>query len=136
MPGLRLPGGLAHRPAERQSRRDRAGRCLGGRRAGRDDLLAGAPWPKDVPDAQAFIARYRAISSGAEPGPYAWATYQATRLLFDAMERSQGDMTRRGVGAQLARDFDARGMRPAPVYLYRLDDQGQPVLHQPRRNSG
>ena len=89
---------------------------------------AGAPWPKDVPDAQAFIANYRAISSGVEPGPYAWATYQATSLLFGAMERSQGDMTRRGVGAQLARDFDARGMRPAPAYVYRLDDLGRPVL--------
>jgi ABC-type branched-subunit amino acid transport system substrate-binding protein len=50
-------------------------------------FAAGAPWPKDMPDAQSFIVSYRSVSNGAEPGPYAWSTYQAAQLLFDAMAR-------------------------------------------------
>jgi ABC-type branched-subunit amino acid transport system substrate-binding protein len=89
----------------------------------------GARWPQDAPDAQAFIARYRAASNGVEPGPYAWATYEAVNGLFAALERSGGSgVTRRAVGARLARDFDARGVRPSPVFMYRLDERGRPVL--------
>jgi ABC-type branched-subunit amino acid transport system substrate-binding protein len=88
----------------------------------------GARWPQDVPDAQAFIANYRVVSNGAEPGPCAWATYEAVTLLFDALERSgRWGLTRRAVGAQLAREFDPRGMRSSPVFVYRLDERGRPV---------
>ncbi len=93
-------------------------------------FASGAPWPRDVPEAQPFIANYRAASNGAEPGPYAWATYRAVQMLFDAMARERGNLTRRGIGAQLAaRGFDARGVLPnAPVHVYRLDPSGQPML--------
>jgi ABC-type branched-subunit amino acid transport system substrate-binding protein len=94
-------------------------------------FVSGAPWPRDVPEAQPFIANYRAASNGAEPGPYAWATYQAVQMLFDAMAREPGKLTRRGTGAQLATRFSAQGILPnAPVYVYRLDPSGQPVLRR------
>jgi ABC-type branched-subunit amino acid transport system substrate-binding protein len=94
-------------------------------------FASGAPWPRDVPEAQPFIANYRAVSNGAEPGPYAWATYQAVQMLFDAMAREPGKLTRRGTGAQLATLFSAQGILPnAPVYVYRLDPSGQPVLRR------
>ena len=90
-----------------------------------------APWPRDVPEARQFIANYRTVSNGAEPGPYAWATYQAVQMLFEAMAREPGRLTRRGTGAQLARRFSAQGTLPnVPVYVYRLDSQGQPVLQR------
>jgi ABC-type branched-subunit amino acid transport system substrate-binding protein len=90
----------------------------------------GVLWPGDAPNAQAFIAGYRQVSNGSEPGPYAWATYQAAQMLFDAMARASGDMTRRRIGAELAASgFDARGIRPnVPVYTYRLDEAGRPRL--------
>jgi ABC-type branched-subunit amino acid transport system substrate-binding protein len=94
-------------------------------------FASGAPWPHDVPEAQPFIANYRAVSNGAEPGPYAWATYQAVQMLFDAMAHEPGAPTRRGAGAQLAMRFNAQGILPdAPVYVYRLDPSGQPVLRR------
>jgi ABC-type branched-subunit amino acid transport system substrate-binding protein len=94
-------------------------------------FVSGAPWPRDVPEAQPFIANYRAVSNGAEPGPYAWATYQAVQMLFDAMAHEPGAPTRRGAGAQLAMRFSAQGILPnAPVYVYRLDPSGQPVLRR------
>jgi ABC-type branched-subunit amino acid transport system substrate-binding protein len=92
-------------------------------------VRAGAPWPQDIPEAQQFVARYRAVSNGAEPGPYAWATYQAAQMLFDAIARAPGSPTRRGVGAQLAAHFDAHGALPdAPTYWYRVETDGRPVL--------
>jgi len=94
-------------------------------------FASGAPWPSDVPEAQPFIANYRTVSNGAEPGPYAWATYQAVQILFDAMAREPGGLSRRGTGAQLARRFSAQGILPnVPVYVYRLDSHGQPVLQR------
>ncbi len=94
-------------------------------------LVTGALWPRDVPGAQQFISGYRAVSNGAEPGPYAWATYQATQMLFEAMARVRGGPTRRQVGAQLAARFDARGMLPGvPTYRYRMDGNGLPVLQR------
>jgi ABC-type branched-subunit amino acid transport system substrate-binding protein len=93
-------------------------------------FLTGAPWPRDVKDTQGFIASYRAVANGVEPGPYALATYNAMQTLLDAMSRAPAPITRIGVGLQLARRFDRRGMiePAAPVYAYRLDDNGQPVL--------
>jgi len=92
-------------------------------------ILTGVPWPRDVPEAQQFIANYRSVSNGAEPGPYAWATYQATQMLFEAMANAPGGPTRLAVGAQLAARFDARGMSPgAPVYIYDVDADGPPKL--------
>ena len=94
-------------------------------------FAAGAPWPKDVPDAQSFIALYRSVSNGAEPGPYAWATYQAAQMLFDAMARAPGSLTRHGVGAQLAARFDAHGaLSNVPLYWYRVEADGQPTLQR------
>jgi len=94
-------------------------------------FATGAPWPRDVPEAQQFIANYRTVSNGMEPGPYAWATYQAVQMLFDAMAREPGGLSRRGTGAQLARRFSAQGILPnVPVCVYRLDSHGQPVLQR------
>ena len=103
-----------------------AGRVLSGTLVGVD-----APWPQDVPEAQPFIARYRVVSNGLEPGPYAWATYQAAQMLFDAIGRAPGGPTRRSVGAQLAAHFDARGALPGvPTYWYRVETDGPPELLQ------
>jgi len=94
-------------------------------------FVSGAPWPRDVPEAQQFIANYKTVSNGAEPGPYAWATYQAVQMLFDAMAREPDGLTRRETGAQIARRFSAQGiLLNMPVYVYRLDSQGQPVLQR------
>ena len=94
-------------------------------------FAAGAPWPKDISAARQFIASYRVVSNGAEPGPYAWATYLAVQMLFDAMARTPGGLARRGVGAQLAARFDARGALPnVPAYWYRVEADGQPVLQR------
>jgi ABC-type branched-subunit amino acid transport system substrate-binding protein len=95
-------------------------------------FATGAPWPNDIQGTQQFIANYRTVSNGAEPGPYAWATYQAAQMLFDAMAHAPGNLTRREVGTQLAtRWFDARGVLPAvPVYTYRVSESGRPVLQQ------
>jgi ABC-type branched-subunit amino acid transport system substrate-binding protein len=96
-----------------------AGRVLSGTL-----VSVGAPWPQDVPEAQPFIARYRVVSNGLEPGPYAWATYQAAQMLFDAIGRAPG-------GAQLAAHFDARGVLPGvPTYWYRVETDGPPELLQ------
>lgn len=93
-------------------------------------FFAGAPWPRDLPAAWQFVASYRAVSNGVEPGPYAWATYQAVQMLFDAMAHGP---TRRRVGAQLATQFNARGMlADAPTYVYRVDESGRPVLEGSR----
>ena len=100
--------------------------------ATRTTFVTGAPWPAHVPGAERFIARYRAVSSGIEPGPYALATYEAVQILFDAMAFAPGQLTRGSVGAKLAVRFDSRGiLLGVPLYVYRLDDQGRPVL-QPR----
>jgi ABC-type branched-subunit amino acid transport system substrate-binding protein len=95
-------------------------------------FASGAPWPRDVPEAQPFITNYRAVSNGTEPGPYAWATYQTVQMLFDAMAREPGAPTRGGTGAQLAtRGFDAHGVLPGvPVYFYRMNESGWPVLQR------
>jgi ABC-type branched-subunit amino acid transport system substrate-binding protein len=94
-------------------------------------FTVGAPWPRDVPGAQQFMADYEAVSNGVEPGPYAWATYRAVQMLFDAMAREPGGLTRRETGAQLARQFSAQGiLSDVPVYIYRLDSLGRPVLQR------
>ncbi len=94
-------------------------------------VAVGAPWPHDVPQARQFIARYRVVSNGVEPGPYAWATYQAAQMLFDAIGRAPGSPIRRGVGVQLAAHFDARGTLPdVPTYWYRVQTDGPPELLQ------
>jgi len=105
-----------------------------------DDVLAGgvltgtlvgtgAPWPQDVPEARQFVVRYRAVSNGAEPGPYAWATYQAAQMLFDAIARAPDRPTRRAAGVQLAAQFDAHGALPdVPVTWYRVETGGLPAL--------
>ena len=92
-------------------------------------FVTGAPWPRDVQDAQGFIASYRAVSNGIEPGPYALATFHSVQALLDAMAQVPAHITRSSVGAQLALHFDQRGIQPdVPVYVYRLDDNRQPVL--------
>jgi len=108
-----------------------------------DDVLAGltpngtifatgAPWPRDVKNAQGvsdFIVSYRAVSNGIEPGPYALATFYSVQMLLDALAHAPGRLTRNNVGAQLAARFDKQGIQPdVPLYLYRIDDKGQPVL--------
>jgi ABC-type branched-subunit amino acid transport system substrate-binding protein len=93
-------------------------------------FATGTPWPTDEPAAQDFIATYRKASNGAEPGPNAWATYQATQMLFNALANAKGNPTRYDVGAQLAaQGFNARGTLPnVPVYWYRVDEKGRPLL--------
>ena len=94
-------------------------------------LVTGAPWPQDVPGAEPFIARYRAISGGVEPGPYAWATYQAVQMLFEAMASVPGEPTRPQVGAQLAARFDGQGVLPGvTTWVYRVGGTGRPELQR------
>ena len=94
-------------------------------------LVTGAPWPQDVPGAEPFIANYRAISGGVEPGPYAWATYRAVQMLFEAMASVSGEPTRPQVGAQLAARFDGRGALPGVMtFVYRVEGTGRPVLQR------
>jgi len=88
-------------------------------------VATGAPWPRDVPEARSFIANYRAVAGGAEPGPDAWATYQAGRMGWEARAQA-GQPARRAIGAQLAARFGAQGSWPnVPVYVYHLEP-GQP----------
>ena len=92
-------------------------------------FASGVPWPQDVPEAQQFIANYHSVSNGIEPGPYAWATYQAAQMLFDAMADAQDGLTRRAVGGRLAARFDAHGTLPnVPAYWYRVEVGGRPSL--------
>ncbi len=87
-------------------------------------------WPRDltgVPSAGQFVQDYVTVSGGAQPGPYAWATYQATQTLFEALRA--GGHTRRDVGTALATHYDGRGMLPgALAYRYRVEGPGQVVL--------
>jgi ABC-type branched-subunit amino acid transport system substrate-binding protein len=94
-------------------------------------LVTGAPWPQDVAGAEPFIASYRAVSGGVEPGPYAWATYQAVQMLFEAMASVPGEPTRAQVGAQLAARFDGQGVLPGvTTFVYRVDGTGRPLLQR------
>lgn len=91
-------------------------------------FATGAPWPQDVTGSGQFIADYKAVSGEVSPGPYAWAAYQATRALLDAARRdiqANGKPSRDGVEKQLRDVLDGKA---APVYLYRYDATGQPVL--------
>jgi ABC-type branched-subunit amino acid transport system substrate-binding protein len=94
-------------------------------------LVTGAPWPQDVAGAEPFIASYRAVSGGVEPGPYAWATFQAVQMLFEAMTSVPGEPTRVQVGAQLAARFDGQGVLPGvTAWIYRVEGAGRPVLQR------
>lgn len=68
-------------------------------------FIAAAPFPADSAD-PSFADRYRAISNGVEPRPYAVLAYDATRILFDAIARdakANGQPARAGVAAALTR---------------------------------
>lgn len=94
-------------------------------------FMTGAPWPQDVAGAEPFIADYRAVSGGVEPGPYAWATYRAVQMLFEAMASVPGEPTRPQVGAQLAAHFDGRGALPGvTTFVYRVEGTSRPVLQR------
>lgn len=111
---------------------------------GLDDVLAGVvptgtvfvtgtPWPAHLSDMNLgmFIARYREVAHGAEPGPCALATRDAIQMVLAAMDSAPGPLTRRSLGAQLAKEFDSRGrLADAPVFVYRWDGAGRPVLLQ------
>ncbi len=67
-------------------------------------VIAPAPLPADSAD-PAFADRYRAISNGVEPLFNAVLSYDAARLLFDAIAqdvKANGKPTRAGVAAALA----------------------------------
>lgn len=99
-------------------------------------FVTGAPWPQDAPGAGSFVADYTSVSGGAPPGPYAWAAYQAARVLFEAVGRdiqSGGRPSREGVHKQLCAVHPCLGSQSspgltAPVYVYRYDAAGRPVL--------
>lgn len=77
---------------------------LGGMAAEGVAFVAAAPYPADSAD-PGFADRYRAISNGVEPRSNAVLAYDATRLLFAAIEASVsagGHPTREGVAAALA----------------------------------
>ncbi len=92
-------------------------------------FATGAPWPHDVAGSDQFIAKYKAVSGGTPPGPYAWATYQAALVLLRAVEQdiqANGSPSRRGVQEQLCVVHACGAPRQAPVYVYRYDAAGQP----------
>jgi len=85
-------------------------------------VLAPAPLPADSAD-PTFAERYRAISNGVEPRAYAVLAYDATHLLFAALERAtqtNGTPTRAGVTAALRR-MDYTGLSGA----FHFDDRHQ-----------
>jgi len=61
------------------------------------------PFPTDVPGGEAFATGYRESSQGVEPGPLALPTYEATRLVLEALGRaaSGGEPNRAGVWTAL-----------------------------------
>ncbi len=91
-------------------------------------FVTGAPWPQDLPGTEAFVADYQAVAGGAAPGPYAWAAYRAAQVPLEAVGRdlqAHGAPSRGGVDGQL-RALVAGS--ESPVYLYRYEAAGRPVL--------
>lgn len=101
-----------------------SGRMLGGPALAPADFVAVAgqaaagtvfvtPWPlpRDVAGGHDFLAAYRRVSDGTEPGPLALPAYEATWVLLEALERAgaEGELGRQGVAAALA-DVERRGL--------------------------
>jgi hypothetical protein len=91
-------------------------------------LASGALCPQALPDVEQFDAEYVAVSGGTPPGPYAWAAYQAARVLLGALcldIDANKIPSRVGVDSQLrsqcASDAHSDG---AGVYLYRCEATG------------
>ncbi len=75
------------------------------------------PFPADAPGSADFVAAYRTVSNGVQPGTLALPAYQATRGLLAAIERditAHGEPTREGVAAALAEQERSA----APLYWY------------------
>jgi branched-chain amino acid transport system substrate-binding protein len=129
-----------------------SGRVLGGPALAPSDFAAVAgqaaadaifvtpwPFPSDVPDGEAFVAAYRRVSNGVEPGPLALPAYEATWTLLEALEQAgaDGEITRKRVGAALS-DARRRGIlgdatgddtgesSPVDLYWYRIEPDGVP----------
>lgn len=100
------------------------------------------PLPGDVAGGVDFSEGYRAVSNGVPPGPLALPAYEATWILLEALERdiaAHEEPTREGMaGALLATERDGllgsialgsgRQWGEAPLYWYRVDSEGVPVL--------
>lgn len=101
------------------------------------------PFPGDVPDGDAFIAAYRRVSDGVEPGPLALPAYEATWTLLEALEQAGGDgeLTRRRVNTALSYarrqgildEFiggDTSEWPEDSLYWYRIAPDGVPELQE------
>jgi branched-chain amino acid transport system substrate-binding protein len=100
------------------------------------------PLPGDVVDGVDFSERYRGVSNGVPPGPSALPAYEATWILLEALERDivfHEEPTREGMAeALLATERDGllgpiafgsgRQWGEAPLYWYRINAEGVPVL--------
>lgn len=99
------------------------------------------PFPSDVPDGEPFVAAYRRISNGVEPGPLALPAYEATRTLLEALEQADadGELTRKRVNAALSdggrwsilgrpTNDESGEWSDADLYWYRIGPEGVPEL--------
>ena len=107
-----------------------AGRCF----------AAVAPYPHELPGAMQALSTFKDVSGGFEPAPRSLLTYDATRLVLQALGAdiaANGKPTRDGVARALRRadfsgllgriSFDSAGARTdAPVWRYRFDAAGMP----------
>jgi branched-chain amino acid transport system substrate-binding protein len=102
------------------------------------------PWPLpgDVAGGVDFSERYRGVSNGVPPGPLALPAYETTWILLEALARdiaAHEEPTREGLAkALLVTERDGllgsialgsgRQWGEAPLYWYRIDAEGVPVL--------
>jgi len=101
-----------------------------------------APFPRDWPAARRALATFPDVSGGFQPGPRSITAYDATRLILSALQ-AEARSGRQPGRAELAHalraathagllgpiQFDPQGrMVDPPVWVYRFDQSGEPVL--------
>lgn len=131
-----------------------AGHVLGGPALAPSDFVAVAgqtatgvvfvtpwPFPIDVPEGEAFIAAYRGVSNGVEPGPLALPAYEASRTLLEVLEKAGagGELTRERVRAAMSHAkrqgvlgnltiYGDHEWSDLGLYWYRIGPDGVPEL--------
>ena len=101
-----------------------------------------APYPRDWPAAQRALTAFPDVSGGFEAGPRSITAYVTTRLILGALQ-AEARAGRRPGRAELAHSlgtathagllglirFDPKGMMAdPPVWVYRFDQSGVPIL--------
>jgi ABC-type branched-subunit amino acid transport system substrate-binding protein len=101
-----------------------------------------APYPRDLPGATQALAAFKDVSGGFMPAPRSLSTYDATRVLLQAIEidiQAHGRPTRAGVAQALRQALrqaphegllgrisfdDQNRWAAAPVWVYQYDANG------------